>query len=124
MEKKCQHFCFCVVLCCVECYIYKITAMKNFKKDRLLLFRALQNLVTENLKYSNVNVYDDADVAEVVIELRDKKRQRLLKKLSNAMTDLVDEFVKEQKLRKQESDHNQEEMRKAVSNVSERFNSV
>lgn len=98
--------------------------MKNFKKDRLLLFRALQNLVTENLKYSNVNVYDDADVAEVVIELRDKKRQRLLKKLSNAMTDLVDEFVKEQKLRKQEADHNQEEMRKAVSNVSERFNSA
>lgn len=98
--------------------------MKNFKKDRLLLFRALQKLVTENLKYSNVNVYDDADVAEVVIELRDKKRQRLLKKLSNAMNDLVDEFVKEQKLRKQETEHNQEQMRKATSNVSERFNSV
>lgn len=98
--------------------------MKNFKKDRLLLFRALQKLVTENLKYSNVNVYDDADVAEVVIELRDKKRQRLLKKLSSAMDDLVKDFVNEQKLRKQESDYNQEQMRRAVENVSERFNSV
>jgi hypothetical protein len=92
--------------------------MKNFKKDRLLLFRALQNLVTENLKYSNVNVYDDADVAEVVIELRDKKRQRLLKKLSDAMNDLIKNFVNEVEFRKQE------QMRKAISNESERFNSV
>lgn len=98
--------------------------MKNFKKDRLLLFRALQKLVTENLKYSNVNVYDDADVAEVVIELRDKKRQRLLKKLSQAMNDLVEDFVNEEKLRKQDSEYNKEQMRKAVENVSERFNSV
>jgi hypothetical protein len=98
--------------------------MKNFKKDRLLLFRALQNLVTENLKYSNVNVYDDADVAEVVIELRDKKRQRLLKKLSDAMSDLIKNFVNEVEFRKQESEYNQEQMRKAISNESERFNSV
>jgi hypothetical protein len=98
--------------------------MKNFKKDRLLLFRALQNLVTENLKYSNVNVYDDADVAEVVIELRDKKRQRMLKKLSDAMSDLIKNFVNEVEFRKQESEYNQEQMRKAISNESERFNSV
>lgn len=98
--------------------------MKNFKKDRLLLFRALQKLVTENLKYSNVNVYDDADVAEVVIELRDKKRQRLLKKLSSAMTELIDNFVNESDLHRQESEYNKEQMRKEVSNVSERFNSV
>lgn len=67
------------------------------------MFRALQKLVTENLKYSSVNVYDDADVAEVVIELRDKKRQRLLKKLSIAMKSLIEDFMNEKPLCKEES---------------------
>lgn len=72
--------------------------MKNFKKDKLLLYKALQKLVTENLEYSKVNVHDDEDVAELLIELSDKKRQRLLKKLLSAVNDLVDDFVKEQKI--------------------------
>lgn len=112
--KKCQLFYFCVGLN----NTYRNTAMKNFNKDRVLLLKELQKLVSQNLKYSNVNVYDDADVAEVVIELRDKKRQRLLKNISKAMDSFIKDFSKEQKMRDEESEHNKQSMREAVSNVT------
>lgn len=92
--------------------------MKNFKKDKLLLFKTLQNLIKENIRHSNVNVYDDVDVAEVMIELKDKKRQKLLKNLSSAMDDLISDFIKDENIRKKESEYNKEQMREAVSEVS------
>jgi hypothetical protein len=44
----------------------------------------------------------------VVIELRDKKRQRLLKKLSKAMDNFIKEISDEQKLQKEELEYNKQ----------------
>lgn len=84
--------------------------MKNFKKDRVLLFKTLQKLIEDNIKYSTVNIYDDADVAEVIIELQDKKRKKMLKQLFKAMEIVIKESEQESKrvneqLRKPEVDN-------------------
>ena len=55
--------------------------MINFKKDKKKLFSELRNLIVENIDYADIKDYDEADIAELVIELKDKKRIRLLKKL-------------------------------------------
>lgn len=96
-----------------------MTSMKNFKKDRILLFKTLQKLIEDNIKYSTVNVYDDADIAEVIIELQDKKRKRMLKQLSKAMEVVIKES-------EQESKRVNEQLRKPeVGNVlSKHFNLV
>lgn len=97
--------------------------MKNFAKDPVLMLKQLQKIITDNLKYSETNVHDDADVAEVVIELTDKKRKKLLKKLSKAMDAFVKEFSQEEKLKKNESKFYSEQ-RKVAVNEHEHFNEV
>jgi hypothetical protein len=83
-------------------------AMKNFKKDKVLLLTALQTLVKENLEFSSINTYNDEEVADTVIELTDKKRIKNLKKVLDALNDLVKETVSEKKLHEQERKYNEE----------------
>jgi hypothetical protein len=85
--------------------------MKNFNKDRVLLLKELQKLVSQNLKYSNVNAYDDEDIAELVIVVKDIKQQRLLKKISKAMDEFIKEFIQEQKWKLQEAEYNKKSIR-------------
>ncbi len=93
--------------------------MKNFKKDRVLLFKTLQKLIEDNIKYSTVDVNDDDDVAEVIVELQNKKRKRMLKQLSKAMEVVIKES-------EQESKRVNEQLRKPeVGNVlSKHFNLI
>lgn len=97
--------------------------MPNFKKNKSKLFKALRNIIEENLKYSTINVYDDAEIADVIIELTDKKRHRLLKKMLKEFDNLVKDIHNRDSLEKQESEYNKQSMREAVENVSKRIGS-
>jgi methyl coenzyme M reductase beta subunit len=83
-------------------------AMKNYKKDKVLLLTALQSLVKENLEFSSITPYNDEEVSEVVIELTDKKRVRNLEKISDALDLLIKEVKNEKKLHEQEKQYNEE----------------
>lgn len=72
--------------------------MKNFKKDRVLLLKALRDLVSECIEYSSINPNFEQDVAEFFIEFTDKKRSRRLKKIRKELDNFIEETITRQKL--------------------------
>jgi hypothetical protein len=67
--------------------------MKNFKKNRIELLKAVQDFIKDNLDFSSVNADLESDAAEFITDLRDRKRIRQLKVLKHE----VDEWMKELK---------------------------
>jgi hypothetical protein len=82
--------------------------MKNFKKDRVLLLKALRDLVSECIEYSSINPNFEQDVAEFFIEFTDKKRSRRLKKIRKELDNFIEETITRQKLEEDERKVNEE----------------
>ena len=82
--------------------------MKNFKKDRVLLLKALRDLVSECIEYTSINSNFEQDVAEFFIEFTDKKRSRRLKKIRKELDNFIEETITWQKLEDDERKVNEE----------------
>ena len=85
--------------------------MVNFKKNRVSLLAALKTFVQEGLEHASV-VPMEEEVADLVIELTDRRRKRRLKKINEALKEWLDEIMREEKLRKQERQYNEEVLTK------------
>jgi len=83
----------------------------NFKKDRVSLLAALKSFVQEGLEHASVAPMDE-EIAELVIELTDRRRTRKLKKINEALKEWISEMVREEKLRKEERQYNEEVLAK------------
>lgn len=82
--------------------------MINFKKDRVLLLKALQELVSECIENSSINPDFERDVAEFLIEITDKRRSRRLKKIRKELDNFIEETITRQKLEEDEKKANEE----------------
>jgi hypothetical protein len=67
--------------------------MLNFKKNKVLLLRVLRDLVTEHMDNASINSYLEQEVAEFLIEIKDKRRIRKLKQIRKEL----DKFIEETK---------------------------
>lgn len=85
--------------------------MLNFKKDRVLLLRVLRDIVTENMGYSDVNPYIDEDVADLITEIKDKRKCRKLKLVRNELDKMIKEMAAEQKLKEVERKFNESKIK-------------
>ena len=72
--------------------------MLKFKKDRVLLLRALRELVTENMDNADINSYLEEEVAEFIIEIKDKRRFRRLKLIRKELDKFIEETICQHKL--------------------------
>lgn len=97
--------------------------MPDLKKDKILLLRTLRNLVTENVNYADVSELLDSEIAEHLMELKDKRRLRRLKKVGKALDELIEETVRDNQLREEERKFNEAKLKESVKNATERFNS-
>ena len=100
--KSCQQQSFLILW-----MLHIIGVMMNFKKDRVSLLTALKSFVQEGLEHASVAPMDE-EVAALVIELSDRRRTRKLKKINEALKEWIDEMVREEKLRRQERQYNEE----------------
>jgi hypothetical protein len=91
--------------------LHIIGIMMNFKKDRVSLLAALKSFVQEGLEHASVAPMDE-EIAELVIELTDRRRTRKLKKINEALKEWISEMVREEKLRKEERQYNEEVLAK------------
>lgn len=82
--------------------VIRISVMFKYKEDRVLLLRALRDLVTENMDASSMNPFAEQDVAEYLTEVTDKRRARKLKYLRRELDQYIAEIVQQQSLEKQE----------------------
>lgn len=82
--------------------------MKNFKKDRVLLLKALRDLVSECMENNSINPDFERDVAEFLIEITDKKRFRRLKMVRRELDKFIEETISRQKLEEDERKVNEE----------------
>jgi len=72
--------------------------MKNFKKDRVSLLKALRDLVTEDMdNASSINPNWDQDVANFIMEIKDKRRIRRLKLIRKELDKFIEETIINQK---------------------------
>ena len=76
--------------------------MEKFRKDKVELLKALRILVKENIGYADVSDSLESEIAEHLMELKDRRRHRRLKHLGKALDDLIKETVSEEKLKKEE----------------------
>jgi hypothetical protein len=84
--------------------------MLNSKKDKVVLLKALRNLVKENLEFGAVNIYMESDVGEVMTDLCDRKRLRNLKKLQRATDNWMKELEVEHRIKNAEQRNNNEKL--------------
>ena len=69
--------------------------MKNFKKDRVLLLKALRDIVTEDMdNASSINPNWSRDVVDFIMEIKSKKRLRRLKSILRELDKFIDETKK------------------------------
>lgn len=85
--------------------------MLNYKKDKVLLLRIIRDIITENIGYGNVNPYIDEDVADLVTEIKDKRKCRKLKLVRNELDKLIKEMATEQKLKEIERKFNESKVK-------------
>lgn len=67
--------------------------MRKFEKNKVMLLKALIGLVNENLNFADVREEIDSEVAELIADLKDRKRLRRLKEMKKAL----DKFISETK---------------------------
>lgn len=82
----------------------------NFKKDKILLLKALRELVSEDMENSEINPYMDQEVSEFMIEITDKRRLKRLKSMRKELDKYIDEVTLEQKLMKEEREYNEKQL--------------
>jgi len=82
--------------------------MLSFKKDRVALLKALRDLVTEGIRNSDVSVDLDEEVAELLTEVKDRRRVRKLKTIRRELDKFIDEVVSQRKLLEAEWRYNEE----------------
>ena len=70
----------------------------NFKKDKILLLKALRELVSEDMENSEINPYMDQEVSEFMIEITDKRRVRRLKSMRKELDKYIEEIEEERRL--------------------------
>ena len=91
--------------------------MFKFKKDRVLLLKALRELVAEDVKNSSIDPFLEEDVSDFLAEMRDKKRIRRLKQMQKELNDWIPELVSQEKMREEERQYNVSELKKATAHV-------
>ena len=67
--------------------------MPNYKRDRLLLLKALNEFVEEALENAKINPLLDDEVADLVITLTDKRKTRRLKNIHRALDTWIKDGV-------------------------------
>jgi hypothetical protein len=91
--------------------------MFKFKKDRVLLLKALRELVAEDVKNSSIDPFLEEDVSDFLADMRDKKRIRRLKEIQKALNEWIPELVSQEKVREEERQYNRESMKNATKLV-------
>ena len=69
----------------------------KIRKSRLDLLKALKDHVKESLDYAEVNDALESDVAEMFIDIRDKRRLKSLKVMFKELGGWIDEMEDEKK---------------------------
>lgn len=77
--------------------------MRKLEKNKMALLKALMDLVKENLNFADVREELDSEVAELITDLKDRKRLRRLKEIKRELEKLIVETVSFEKLREQTS---------------------
>jgi len=96
--------------------------MLNFKKDRVLLLKALRDLVTEAVDDASISVELDEEVAEFLTKTKDKRRLRKLKMLRREVSKYIEEVASQKKLQEAERKHNEEKRIKLQELMEQRVN--
>jgi len=92
--------------------------MFKFKKDRVLLLKALRELVAEDVKNSSIDPFLEEDVSDFLAEMRDKKRIRRLKQMQKELNEWIPELISQEKMREEERKYNVSELKRATSVVN------
>ena len=95
MIRFCQIFNFCVDLLAM----YWLRCMIKFKKDKISLLKALQELVEENIKVSIIDIFSKEEVSDYMTKITDKRRIRRLKAINRELDKLIDATSEETKKR-------------------------
>ena len=103
--------------------VIRISVMKNFKKSRLLLLKALRDLVSEDMENGSINPNFEQDVAEFFIEFTDKKRLRHLKMIRKEVDKWIEQMTSQEKMEEGERKFNEDNSKKASKSYLERINS-
>lgn len=64
----------------------------NFKNNKKLVLKTLMELVKESIDNADINVDLEQDVAELLTEIKDKRRLRKLKSLKKELNDWIVEL--------------------------------
>jgi hypothetical protein len=86
--------------------------MFKFKKDRILLLKALREIVAENMEASDIDPRIDEDVSEYMIEVTDKKRARRLKMMMKELDKLIIEMLQTKKIMEVERRYKEQTLKK------------
>jgi len=100
----------------------RIDDMLKFKKDRLLLLKALRELVSEDMENSEINPHLDQEVSEFMIEITDKRRYKRLKSIRKELDKYIEEVTRDQKLMKEEKEFNEKQLVETNRVYAERVN--
>ena len=65
--------------------------MLKFKNNKMLLLKALREIVTENMDHRLLETSIEQDVAEFLTEIKDKKRYRRLKSIRKELDRWINE---------------------------------
>lgn len=85
--------------------------MPNYKKDKMLLLKALRDLLVENIGYESLNPHDEEGIANLILELSDKRRIREMKRILKEYDVHLKAVYAEEKLKEQETMYDREQLR-------------
>ena len=88
--------------------------MPNYKKDKLLVLKALRDLLVETIGYENINPHDEEEVSNLILELSDKRRVRKFKRILKEYDVYLKQVFVEEKLKKQEQMYERSELQKNI----------
>jgi len=94
----------------------------KFQTSKIELLKVLRDLVTENIGFKDVNAVLESEVGEFITEISDKRRYRRLKLVKRSLDKLIDETIREEKLRREERLYNEAKMKEAMENAARRSN--
>lgn len=77
----------------------------------MLLLKSLRDLLVENIEYESLNLHDEEGVANLVLELGDKRRIRKFKRILKEYDVYLEKVCAEDKLIKQEQMYDNEQIR-------------
>jgi hypothetical protein len=89
----------------------------NFKKDKVSLLKALREVVTDNMEYGEINPQIDRDVADLMLELTNKKHLRRLKLIRKELDKLIDEVLTDENRKNESYEYREARRQKITENL-------